>query len=142
MAIQIHNPVPRSHPVRALEPHESGAAVMTCGTCGRRWDDDFITSMTPAPAGRCPFEEFHEPDKLLSVVESFPVVRGLPLRLSLVPDAIRDHFDTSDAVESLTDDELMNVGEEVLDSQEFYDAFHAALVSAFVKLHGFDPDRE
>ena len=31
----------------------------TCGTCGRRWDDAKSTSLTPTPAGRCPFEYAH-----------------------------------------------------------------------------------
>ena len=31
-----------------------------CGTCGRWWDDSLITSITPTPAGRCPFEYEHE----------------------------------------------------------------------------------
>lgn len=31
----------------------------TCGTCGLTWDDGKITSMTPAPSARCPFEAFH-----------------------------------------------------------------------------------
>jgi len=34
--------------------------VSTCGTCGRSWDDAVITSMTPVPAARCPFEYFHD----------------------------------------------------------------------------------
>lgn len=32
----------------------------TCNTCGRSWDDAFITGRTPAPAGRCPFEYEHD----------------------------------------------------------------------------------
>lgn len=34
----------------------------TCGTCGRAWDDERVTSWTPAPAGRCPFEYDHQDD--------------------------------------------------------------------------------
>lgn len=34
--------------------------IATDGACGLSWDDGQITSMTPAPAGRCPFEAFHE----------------------------------------------------------------------------------
>ena len=30
--------------------------VMTCGHCGRSWDDARVTSMTPVPSARCPFE--------------------------------------------------------------------------------------
>ena len=32
------------------------ADIVTCGDCGRAWDDSIITGVTPAPAGRCPFE--------------------------------------------------------------------------------------
>lgn len=40
------------------------ARLATCGACGRTWDDGRITAVTPAPAGRCPFEDMHEPDDL------------------------------------------------------------------------------
>ena len=40
-----------------------GTAV-TCGTCGRSWDDSISTSVTPVPAGRCPWEADHEDDDL------------------------------------------------------------------------------
>lgn len=36
------------------------ATIATCGTCGLSWNDAAVTSMTPAPAGRCPFEAFHD----------------------------------------------------------------------------------
>ena len=32
------------------------ADIATCGECGRSWDDSIVTSMTPAPSARCPFE--------------------------------------------------------------------------------------
>lgn len=31
----------------------------TCGHCGRSWNDALITSRTPAPSARCPFEDEH-----------------------------------------------------------------------------------
>lgn len=31
----------------------------TCGTCGRTWNDGVSTGVTPAPSGRCPFENDH-----------------------------------------------------------------------------------
>ncbi len=34
--------------------------LATDGSCGLSWDDGIITSMTPAPSARCPFEYFHE----------------------------------------------------------------------------------
>lgn len=33
--------------------------VAECGTCGFRWDDTIVTSLTPAPAARCPNEYNH-----------------------------------------------------------------------------------
>lgn len=33
--------------------------MATCGTCGRTWDDGRISSLTPAPSARCPFEYAH-----------------------------------------------------------------------------------
>jgi hypothetical protein len=38
----------------------TGTDVVTCGACGRSWDDAVVTSWTPAPSGRCPFEDDHE----------------------------------------------------------------------------------
>lgn len=36
--------------------------MATCGACGRSWNDALITSMTPVPAGRCPYESEHAED--------------------------------------------------------------------------------
>jgi len=33
--------------------------MATCGSCGRSWNDALMTSWTPAPSGRCPFEYWH-----------------------------------------------------------------------------------
>jgi hypothetical protein len=33
--------------------------IATCGHCGQSWDDAIVTSLTPAPSGRCPFEDEH-----------------------------------------------------------------------------------
>lgn len=30
--------------------------IVTCGQCGQSWNDALITSRTPAPSARCPFE--------------------------------------------------------------------------------------
>jgi hypothetical protein len=35
------------------------AAPMTCGHCGRTWDDAHSSGWTPVPSGRCPFEFWH-----------------------------------------------------------------------------------
>jgi hypothetical protein len=34
--------------------------VATCGSCGRSWNDAAVSSWTPAPSGRCPFEYDHD----------------------------------------------------------------------------------
>jgi len=34
--------------------------IYTDGNCGLSWDDSIITSMTPTPSARCPFEHFHK----------------------------------------------------------------------------------
>lgn len=51
--------VPDDYPVRPLADDESAEDRVTCGTCGRSWDDAVVTGMTPAPSARCPFEAFH-----------------------------------------------------------------------------------
>lgn len=51
--------VPADFPVAVLGPEDQAADKVTCGTCGRSWDDSIATSFTPAPSARCPFEAFH-----------------------------------------------------------------------------------
>lgn len=53
--------VPASHPVRPLKPGAPAGDRVTCNTCGLSWDDSIVTSYTPAPSARCPFEAFHLP---------------------------------------------------------------------------------
>jgi len=52
-------------PVPGAEPSydDDGNEIMdiaTCGTCGRSWNDAAVSSWTPAPSGRCPFEYEHD----------------------------------------------------------------------------------
>lgn len=56
-----HTRIPKDWPVQPLPPAHDVLPnhVGTCGHCGLAWDDDTPTSMTPAPAARCPFEAFH-----------------------------------------------------------------------------------
>jgi hypothetical protein len=42
-----------THRTRMARRH---ADIVTCGHCGRSWDDSIITHITPTPAARCPFE--------------------------------------------------------------------------------------
>jgi hypothetical protein len=34
--------------------------MATCGNCGMTWNDALITSSTPSPSGRCPYEYIHD----------------------------------------------------------------------------------
>jgi len=52
--------VPKDFPVKVLGPNDPAEDRATCGHCGRSWDDAVITSWTPAPSARCPFEYFHD----------------------------------------------------------------------------------
>lgn len=45
---------------RTDDDGEPISAMTQCGACGRWWDDAIVTSMTPVPSGRCPFEYEHE----------------------------------------------------------------------------------
>ena len=46
----------------------------TCGNCRRSWDDSIVTSMTPAPSARCPFEGFHDGEPIPADWPVQPVV--------------------------------------------------------------------
>ena len=52
--------IPADWPVQPLGPSAIAEAKSTCGVCGLSWDDSIVTSMTPAPSARCPFESFHD----------------------------------------------------------------------------------
>lgn len=39
------------------------ADIVTCGDCGRSWDDAHASGWTPAPSGRCPFEGMRKVSK-------------------------------------------------------------------------------
>jgi hypothetical protein len=43
--------------------------VVTCGTCGRSWNDAAISSLTPTPSARCPFEYEHTEVESIYMVE-------------------------------------------------------------------------
>ena len=36
-----------------------GVSTAVCGTCHESWDDALVSSITPAPSARCPFEHEH-----------------------------------------------------------------------------------
>lgn len=54
--------IPADFPVRPLQPGDKAEDKATCLTCGRSWDDAIVTSYTPAPSARCPFEAYHQGD--------------------------------------------------------------------------------
>lgn len=55
-----HHAIPKSFEVQPISPRDQTAKdPCTCGTCGLTWDDGKVTSMTPAPSARCPFEAYH-----------------------------------------------------------------------------------
>lgn len=56
-----HSPIPKTWPVKPLKKTNRAVGLVECYNCGLCWDDDVVTSMTPAPSGRCPFEAFHLP---------------------------------------------------------------------------------
>ena len=44
---------------RAIQHDYPMTDQATCSACGETWDDAVVTSVTPTPAGRCPFEYEH-----------------------------------------------------------------------------------
>jgi len=55
----MHLPIPKSYPVQPLADGQPAKDRATCDHCGLSWDDGVSTSITPTPAGRCPFENYH-----------------------------------------------------------------------------------
>ena len=52
-------PVPGATPTFDDDGNEK-IVIATCGHCGRSWNDAAVSSVTPVPSGRCPFEYEHE----------------------------------------------------------------------------------
>lgn len=50
--------VPSDWPVQPITSHQELYTV--CMECGLAWNDEVSTSLTPVPAGRCPFEALHK----------------------------------------------------------------------------------
>jgi hypothetical protein len=55
-------PVPGAEP-RYDDDGNEIVDICTCGACGRSWNDAAVSSITPAPSGRCPFEYEHTEDE-------------------------------------------------------------------------------
>lgn len=57
-----YQPTTVVHSTGVVEIIDDDAEVpgrMTCGVCGRSWDDSVPTAWTPVPSARCPFEYEH-----------------------------------------------------------------------------------
>jgi hypothetical protein len=87
-----------------INTYGNPAGMMTCGVCGRTWDDTIATRWTPVPSGRCPFEHMHpdppEPDtrsvhydEAVELAYSSPHAAQVIATLALV-DAVRDLITT------------------------------------------------
>ena len=49
------------HQVRYTAPWKPAPVTFArCMSCGRAWDDNKPTALTPAPSARCPFEYMHK----------------------------------------------------------------------------------
>ena len=57
-ALESAPEVPNDFPVKQLHS-SAGPGITQCGECFRYWVASGGPSLTPAPAGRCPFEDFH-----------------------------------------------------------------------------------
>lgn len=58
--------IPKDFPVKPLRRGQKAKDKVTCGTCGRSWDDSIATSYTPTPSARCPFEVYHQSETLVN----------------------------------------------------------------------------
>lgn len=83
-----------------------------------------------------------------TVTETFPVVNGVPLRLDLSPEALRQHFDDDAAIVRMDDATLRQVGYDLLSRDSFYDELDSFLRDSVYRVtrhsYGFDdpdPDR-
>src|SRR5688572_233544 len=73
--------------------------------------------------------------------ETFPSFDGVtPLRVSFCPDAIRQHFDDNPVIETLTDAQLLDIGDRALADDEVWAAFHTSLVRAAAAMTGLPED--
>lgn len=66
-------------------------------------------------------------------------VDGMPLRVDFSPEAIRQHFDKR-RVDQLTDEQLLQVGQAALWSDDLWACFHEILCQAVEEELGFSPE--
>ena len=104
--------IPAYFPVKPLatqaEIDAAGDPVQD-GECGLWWDDAISTSLTPAPGGRCPFEEYHEDDDGYYARRK----RADADTDAAQPDERADLDETGDPVNSTADEEAAKPDEQV-----------------------------
>lgn len=66
--IDAEDPAGDESPSDEKEDHEP--MLVTCGECGKTWDDARVTGRTPTPSGRCPFEYVHDEIRELKTLEA------------------------------------------------------------------------
>ena len=105
------------------------------------FDDDGL-NFEPSSAGRNAMVDMWAERRRTGaddVTAEQPLLDDDELVVHYTPSAIRDHFEESShaaAIAAMTDDELREVGERVLESDATWMAFHVALCAALE----FDPD--
>lgn len=72
------------------EAYDEPFSVATCGACGRSWDDDRASGLTPTPSGRCPFEYEHEHE---DATEGDGPARGIAREIIARGDTIASYGD-------------------------------------------------
>ena len=70
--------------------------MATCGTCGRTWNDAAISSITPTPAGRCPWEADHE---TMTDRQALELLRLLHLYVTSYPESADSALTVADVAE-------------------------------------------
>jgi len=76
-----------------------------CLTCFRAWDDEHVTSVTPTPSARCPFEYNHMQGR-----QGVQVVIDMMVPGDLDDDGIRDYiYDALASTPEECDPDVMSI---------------------------------
>lgn len=88
---------------RKLGRENVGRYLATCATCRRTWDDGVVTAYTPAPGGRCPFEDTHHARRPVRVIRPAgqPQVEAVQIAIDALKQA-RDALKLADCPQTLT----------------------------------------
>lgn len=87
--------VPEDFEVKMLADGDKAEDRATCGTCGRSWDNAIVTSTTPAPSARCPFEYYHKSAYDVEELHELTAAATLDGDLQTDADAVREHIQES-----------------------------------------------